>query len=1038
MLVSRCQQQTQRVHVGRTTVYVAPTRAHGQLRNRRQNNRRSDMFFCFLSVLTLMLIFGLMLSSVKPKKLRSRNTRTFKESYLMPRTGHFSANLTRFNSSYQSSRSWGMLMEAWQQHLDAPHSNDANDSLHGHPVQPKLTAQAKPLSALEAFAMADIFFHTLLPSESCSSAESSCRLPFGNSSAQYISELKGQHAQHLVLLLKRIWQAHTTSLEGLLAHADVQRHLPTASPLHCSTPAGVEALLQVLAASEMLQNVSCAAKGVATIAATPHPPPSPPNDPRTFDKFRSDKLRAIELLRWKVPEVGLPHVMVRRVVLAVLHILSEHGKLPGHHGLACRSVVEKVSPGIIRAFAGALNCSRAARPAIELLHISKAGGTSMCQLAKDSGLVNPYADMDLNCLVQRFKDDPKWARMEYTASSHASRWLPAVVCPKWAAENEMTCDTRASFLVAYGINFFSNEVMLRGGTKVPGSAQPCRQFETAVVLRDPVDRTRSHIIELRKVYARFTKFQSLLKKDNPDLNDWKDLAPALLNNYQTRSLLGRQFMHCRDFGSLGEEELMAAALTLMTLDHVLVLGEDNLNDVVMRAGMGWAAGLASKRWRWSYRHDLEDELHFPKGILDLLNEWNSLDNMLIVWGGTMLRLDVEFHSSVALLSGHIKQDPNSCEAVVKTTSEVPSQGTESPQRPLKRGSLPNGIKNLKNVVENVEDALRLVGLDQSNLESAMQAAEKKLKVPEVRAGSLVAAYGKGGYVNLADVSLASWDLALPLGVGLPLGIHEIPLMQSVIKPCNATFNSATTSQGDISENSALLWAPAFRLPLYYKTPQISPRLHFPPPKKSRVVSRHPSLASVRSKVSAGRPTSAAVSSSRGVTVHWTPRRQSVQHSSKKQQLINNATRSAVAVKSLETVEVQRPSRASINHTEAVGAVAVGAVAAAANTAHLQVASSVDSRAVVSAAVSSITQGDAVSGVKSTSKAASLDNIAKSPVRSLNSQLGREAEDGVASATSEHLKAEEEDEDETKEGYLAAAAAAASGHHGGTVHKFTVN
>jgi hypothetical protein len=47
--------------------------------------------------------------------------------------------------------------------------------------------------------------------------------------------------------------------------------------------------------------------------------------------------------------------------------------------------------------------------------------------------------------------------------------------------------------------------MLRGGTKVAGSAQPCQQFETAVVLRDPVDRTRSHIIELRKVYARCVK-----------------------------------------------------------------------------------------------------------------------------------------------------------------------------------------------------------------------------------------------------------------------------------------------------------------------------------------------------------------------------------------------------------------------------------------------------------------------------------------------------------------------------------------------------
>ena len=54
----------------------------------------------------------------------------------------------------------------------------------------------------------------------------------------------------------------------------------------------------------------------------------------------------------------------------------------------------------------------------------------------------------------------------------------------------------------------------------------------------------------------------------------------------------------RDLGSIGEGELLAASLALASIDHVLVLGEDALNDVTMRAGMGWAGGLRTNRGRW--------------------------------------------------------------------------------------------------------------------------------------------------------------------------------------------------------------------------------------------------------------------------------------------------------------------------------------------------------------------------------------------------------------------------------------------------------
>ena len=57
-------------------------------------------------------------------------------------------------------------------------------------------------------------------------------------------------------------------------------------------------------------------------------------------------------------------------------------------------------------------------------------------------------------------------------------------------------------------------------------------------------------------------------------------------------------MHCLDAGSLGEAELLAGSLALASVDHVMVLGEDGMNDVAMRAGLGWNSSLRSKKWRW--------------------------------------------------------------------------------------------------------------------------------------------------------------------------------------------------------------------------------------------------------------------------------------------------------------------------------------------------------------------------------------------------------------------------------------------------------
>ena len=54
----------------------------------------------------------------------------------------------------------------------------------------------------------------------------------------------------------------------------------------------------------------------------------------------------------------------------------------------------------------------------------------------------------------------------------------------------------------------------------------------------------------------------------------------------------------------------------------------------------------------SYVEDLEKDLHFPSGSSVLLKEWNQLDQLLVVWGSVLLRLDSAFHTAVAVTGGH--------------------------------------------------------------------------------------------------------------------------------------------------------------------------------------------------------------------------------------------------------------------------------------------------------------------------------------------------------------------------------------------------
>jgi hypothetical protein len=73
-----------------------------------------------------------------------------------------------------------------------------------------------------------------------------------------------------------------------------------------------------------------------------------------------------------------------------------------------------------------------------------------------------------------------------------------------------------------------------------------------------------------------------------NLTWWETLGPALVGNYATRTLLGRESL-CRSAANMGHEQLDGAVDALMSFDMVMTLGRSTDIDLVITTMLGWPA-----------------------------------------------------------------------------------------------------------------------------------------------------------------------------------------------------------------------------------------------------------------------------------------------------------------------------------------------------------------------------------------------------------------------------------------------------------------
>ena len=210
------------------------------------------------------------------------------------------------------------------------------------------------LSSSEAAAVADMLFaHLLLPSSG------------GNSSSSplFPEELHLPEVQPLLALLKLIWQAHTKlQLSSPPAPAGNQ----------CSGAAGHELLREAAAAARNLHAVSCQRAAAAIEAAGKEPPSNikerrrlrggvPSTMPAGMRAGMDEGLSSIPTVkgtttagsasplpfsgqhRAEHPPPSMPYVILRRLTIAILHVLYEQKGTGGAAAMTgCQRIVREV------------------------------------------------------------------------------------------------------------------------------------------------------------------------------------------------------------------------------------------------------------------------------------------------------------------------------------------------------------------------------------------------------------------------------------------------------------------------------------------------------------------------------------------------------------------------------------------------------------------------------------------------------------------------------------------------------------------------
>ena len=134
--------------------------------------------------------------------------------------------------------------------------------------------------------------------------------------------------------------------------------------------------------------------------------------------------------------------------------------------------------------------SRAARPVVMFVHVSKSGGTSVCQNARSDGC----STAGNNCWVLELDDGPSWISPEAVSRPFLFTDVPSMR-KAWGVDS---CAERLQFSVARGLTFVAVENYL--SAEMVGESACEREFVGLIYLRETLTRLHSHFRNTVKLW----------------------------------------------------------------------------------------------------------------------------------------------------------------------------------------------------------------------------------------------------------------------------------------------------------------------------------------------------------------------------------------------------------------------------------------------------------------------------------------------------------------------------------------------------------
>ncbi len=146
---------------------------------------------------------------------------------------------------------------------------------------------------------------------------------------------------------------------------------------------------------------------------------------------------------------------------------------------------------------------------IDYFHVSKAGGTTFCQLAKLNGCSTQSFAARRNCLIREFDDIPRWVNNTlHNALAPEDLRTPWFANYGVRARNDVSCRMRKRQMLRRRFTVSANEFTLYGGRRAPRAVHLCSSSLNVVQLRHPQARLRSHLMWAWALYDHHFKEQA--------------------------------------------------------------------------------------------------------------------------------------------------------------------------------------------------------------------------------------------------------------------------------------------------------------------------------------------------------------------------------------------------------------------------------------------------------------------------------------------------------------------------------------------------